>query len=324
MVPKKIILKSSTSNSANASSGDSIAQSRPKRATAMQKESPARKSPKLNRKAPSPRRSRRNSLPPPPPKDDSELGLSSASEDEQKYALEQAEEDLEISSVTESQRSASLLSEEEEEGEGEGGEGEEEESISDSEATTSLAPSEMQPTRLTARQRALLQAEEILLDSSPSLDTLSRLPRALTEEEQLKRSEKSRRRKTQRDQKLEQSKAETIQKLLQKQSSRSKKMRASTPGQSTVIEQQENFSNDPWQQKVDPLSIRMISNRNSFQVILGSDIPNISQDPKHKETHSAINVCIVKGCGREQKYLHSTLRKPICSLSCYRAVTTTK
>ena len=106
---------------------------------------------------------------------------------------------------------------------------------SDEVSSVSQAPSDI--ARLTSRQRTLLRVdyddkEDVLAsgttDSSatPSLEALSsiREPATLTEEELLKKSEKSRRRKHQRDQKLEKSKTETIQRLLQRQSSRSKRM----------------------------------------------------------------------------------------------------
>jgi hypothetical protein len=82
-------------------------------------------------------------------------------------------------------------------------------------------------TRLTARQRAKLEKvptipDELTQSQQSQLQLLGK--RGLTEEEQMKRLEESKRRKDQREQKLEETKMATIQRLLKKQSARSKKI----------------------------------------------------------------------------------------------------
>ena len=88
------------------------------------------------------------------------------------------------------------------------------------------------PRKLTARQRAALEAQPaavpsvqipVVFEESASKTIKGKKPAVLTEEEQLLESEKARKRKHLRDQKLEESKKATIERLLQKQSTRSRK-----------------------------------------------------------------------------------------------------
>lgn len=195
--------------------------------------------------------------------------------------------------------------------------------------------------RMTARQRALLLSQTIPYEEDddpngvPSLDTtLPNTRGPLTEEEQLRKSEKSRRRKYQRDQKLEQSKAETIQRLLQRQSSRSKKMRnsdetdgAGAPGEGSSRGTAMTASAKWYERPPSQNSIRLISNRkDGIMAQLGSQIPNIAGSlnvpADHNSCHggSSQQKCSVEGCTGMRKYLHGCTGAPICSLKCYRQI----
>lgn len=187
---------------------------------------------------------------------------------------------------------------------------------------SSIAPSDRPLVKLTARQQALLQAETFSLDSSPSLETLSTTANTpqMTEEELLRKDEKSRRRKSQRDQKLEQTKTETIQRLLQKQSSRSKKMRKeptigdSLGGSKDLPTFTNHFAGGPA-----PGVWRYQSDAQGTKVILGSGITPINITSPTTTTLGGH--CARPGCNREPKYLHSRLEKLICSLECYQKLT---
>lgn len=166
--------------------------------------------------------------------------------------------------------------------------------------------------KLTARQRSIIMAETMSMESSPSLESMSALPRELTEEEQLKKSEKSRRRKHLRDQKLEQSKADTIQRLLQKQSTRSKKMR-----QQEVISEEKAVKAGFWDAPVRASAIRLTARKDKTMAMLGKNVPSLMDKV---EGYPKVEGCAAKGCGRPKKYAHSKLGIPICSLECYRLV----
>ncbi|PJF19181.1 hypothetical protein PSACC_01021 [Paramicrosporidium saccamoebae] len=175
------------------------------------------------------------------------------------------------------------------------------ESNDDALSLTSVSGSETSPAKLTARQRTLLSGS---LDSMPSTEHL--LPRELTEEEQLRKSEKSRRRLMMRDQKLEQSKADTIQRLLQKQSSRSKKMRT----QDTEVEK-----TDAKLDGIKPYGARSVITKDKNVLILGQSVPLIMQKPVD---YPKPLLCSVKGCKNVKRYMHSHLKIPVCSIECYR------
>lgn len=178
-----------------------------------------------------------------------------------------------------------------------------------------------QPTKMTARQLAKQAADEAVDDYADE-DATPRAPiqRKLTEEELLKRSEKSRRRKMQRDQQLEESKTETIQKLLQKQSTRSRKMAAVDAATAESVMLVGNSTPDA--NVILPTANRIVY-RNDSQlgplIILGSKVSFEPQPAGNIKTRD-LQLCGVQGCKNPKRYTHSKLHIPICSLSCYRKV----
>ena len=299
MPPKRIILKSSST-----SSTETVAPSKKRASSRVQSKSASsrkgRASAQATRSSPRTTRSTKVSL-------ESDLIISGA-EDEQDFELSLA---TSSSSTLEELLSGKEGISEEEIDETDV---QEEGDFSESE-TLSLAPSN-EPTRLTARQRALLQAETLSLDSSPSLEMLS-APRALTEEELLKKSEKSRRRKTQRDQKLEQSKADTIQKLLQKQGSRSKKMKSTMPMKVHQEKAEAYLTVDP-SSKLQNNCIRYLSKDKDTFIILGTDVPDITELQSQSSSPPTIEKCSIKGCNNLRKYSHAGTSASVCSLDCYK------
>lgn len=187
--------------------------------------------------------------------------------------------------------------------------------------------------RLTARQKSLRQTEEAGMESlPPAIDSFFTVPppRKLTEEEQLKKSEKSRRRATQRDLKLEKSKTDTIKRLLQKQGSRSRKMRQSTFDNNTALPTlspsspspsldpltSSNFKNQ--QPLLGPLSIRYFASKEETILLMGkSVVPLLNQSER---PYPQSKSCGVTGCTGPKRYTHSKLEIPICSLDCYRII----
>jgi INO80 complex subunit B len=181
----------------------------------------------------------------------------------------------------------------------------EEEGASNSDVSQSEEES-VQTERLTARQRSILQAESI--ESTPSLESLS-IP--LTEEEQLRKSEKTRRRAVQRDLKLEQSKADTIKRLLQKQGTRSKKMKLQEKAEEVVGVRKEKVNS------MGTGMIRYVNNKDQTCARLGVDIPLITHRSRE---NPKMMTCAVAGCSNPKKYLHSKLLRPVCSLDCYKSL----
>lgn len=172
--------------------------------------------------------------------------------------------------------------------------------------------------KLTARQKSRIEAES--LSTMPSLDNLTPaylLPRQLTEEEQLKKSEKSRRRMMQRDQKLEQSKADTIQRLLQKQSTRSKKMQRDSLI-ATTAEPVEEATRIPRKPLIPAHGWRLVATSDGMELILGEGMPKLVRSSLGTLQEVAVRNCSVKGCPRKREFLHSKTRQPLCSLECYR------
>jgi len=136
--------------------------------------------------------------------------------------------------------------------------------LSDDQSDASVDGTVDRSLRMTARQRAM--AEPTSEDDEAnlkSLESTSHVPkRNVSEEEQLRRSEKTRRRNNQRDVKLEKARVDTIQRILQKQSARSKKI---DEGNSS-IEQSASLS---WSDQPPlPGTIRFVSNADGSRLIL--------------------------------------------------------
>ena len=178
-------------------------------------------------------------------------------------------------------------------------------------------------TRLTARQRAKLEKGPYIPDELTQPQQLQQqLPhllgkkRGLTEEEQMKRLEESKRRKDQREQKLEETKMATIQRLLKKQSARSKKI--------------DNLINKNNLEKVEkedaPISRENVnfiykSGKNGSMLLVRKDrldpfLFNQTGPPIAKESDSFCRVC-----GARRSCWHSKLHIPLChNIACHKQV----
>jgi INO80 complex subunit B len=173
------------------------------------------------------------------------------------------------------------------------------------------------PRRMTARQRALQNKEqehEVDIKVTNGNNKRGR-KRSLTEEEMLLESEKVRKRKHLRDQKLEESKRATIERLLQKQSSRSKKT-AKTPSDDASTSASEEQV-----QSILPLSSetkKYVSRRDAeFLMVSGEEV--MGEKYKLPKRPS----CCIKGCNNQKMY-SSTSGKPLCSLACYKKLLNVK
>lgn len=168
---------------------------------------------------------------------------------------------------------------------------------------------------MTSRQRAKLAQEAAYYDE-PDPITFTSIPKKqpqYSEEELIKRAEKTRRRQLQRDQKLEESKQATIQKLLQKQGARSKKMQSEQQTASNLVqrdaresrEEERNFVGARYIDSKDS-TVLVVTDEKMFQQVFG-DRPVVQAEQK----------CSATGCTNPRKYTNSKDHKPVCSLSCY-------
>ncbi|KAI9287662.1 PAPA-1-like conserved region-domain-containing protein [Umbelopsis sp. AD052] len=183
-----------------------------------------------------------------------------------------------------------------------------------------MSETEVVPNRpLTKRQRAKLNdgAEEDYLE----LPMDSGKKKHLTVEEQaLRRSEVARRRKNQSIQRAEKDKADTINRLLKKQASKSKKAIKDDGGDGTDSAIGENGRPQPRIPEV-PTQIRYVSNKagSSLSIPSTMDLNDLIASSKKVDLKKAIS-CAVKGCGKPKKYLTSKSRKPVCSLDHYHTI----
>jgi INO80 complex subunit B len=134
-----------------------------------------------------------------------------------------------------------------------------------------------------------------------------------TEEELLIKSEKSRRRKHQREQKIEESKTATIQRLLEKQGSRSKKMMPNSNEPGAEVE-----PNAVKREELPPGSSRYLDSKEETKLFLVPDVYYNGLTRTAERTDAIL--CSGPGCKNLKRYTHSGLLKPVCSLSCYRLV----
>jgi INO80 complex subunit B len=171
---------------------------------------------------------------------------------------------------------------------------------------------ELAPTKLTARQRAKLVPNTDDIDESEQVSSV-------TVEDQLRKSEKSRRRMLQRDEKLEQSKVETIRRLLEKQGNRSKRMKNSNNPNANGNAESGETQLKPHHQPVllGPDHLIYIS-RQDGPILLVSEVHPLGRNYVPKSDVKCVN------CGNIKKYTHSKLNEPICSLTCYRKLSMAK
>lgn len=116
--------------------------------------------------------------------------------------------------------------------------------------------------KLTARQKAMLEEPKSEMPDSMVLIIKKSGKKELTEEEQMKKLEESRRRKDQREQKLEENKMATIQRLLHKQSARSKKVDSLT----------ENTKVEAKKEELPLGCMRYTANQNGKNLLIPTDL----------------------------------------------------
>ncbi|CDH48280.1 hypothetical protein RO3G_14167 [Lichtheimia corymbifera JMRC:FSU:9682] len=166
---------------------------------------------------------------------------------------------------------------------------------------------------LTKRQRAKFNNDgpeeflELPMDSGKKKNIL-------TEEEQtLRRSEVARRRKNQSIQRAEKDKEDTINRLLKKQASKSRK----------VIKDDANEEKDSRAPKrvMPPDTIKYVNDAKGSVLMIPSvvAVEQIFGHPPRKSS-PAPNTCQVDGCNASKKYVASKSGKAVCSLEHYRVV----
>lgn len=169
---------------------------------------------------------------------------------------------------------------------------------------------------MTARQKAKLEQESrMYMDIDEILPSAHKKP-DLTEEEILKRAEKSRRRKLQQDQKMEEHKHATIQRLLMKQGAKSKKMKleqmgegnASVESLGNALVEEKPFEGCRYVDSKDTTCL-VITNEKTFEQVFAPIA-----------TPKAELSCSVPGCHNPKKYTHAKSDRPVCSLQCYKAI----
>lgn len=186
------------------------------------------------------------------------------------------------------------------------------------------------PKKLTARQKAMLAPgpeSEPDSVSRPDHDQFTPISgkkrRHLTEEELAVEAEKARRRKHQRDQKLEESKKATIERLLQKQSARSKKT------QKTIKDIEERRESDsqpdatvdpqvPTGRALEDTCLKWLSSRDGNSLLVPDELASSVFEACAAAPPEPTR-CSRKGCSKPKRYsLAAVPNKPICSIECYR------
>ncbi|CEP08171.1 hypothetical protein [Parasitella parasitica] len=167
---------------------------------------------------------------------------------------------------------------------------------------------------MTKRQRAKVNQEIPEEYLELPMDT-GKKKHLTQEEEQLKRSEVARRRKNQSIQRAEKDKADTINRLLKKQASKSKRIIDDTEDKETAHEKLKRLE--------DPNRIRYVNTSEgsklsipsifSLNQIFGS---SVSSAPLHTQ----LKKCQVDGCSENRKYTAKKSGKYVCSLEHYKIV----
>ncbi|KAI9318705.1 PAPA-1-like conserved region-domain-containing protein [Dichotomocladium elegans] len=167
---------------------------------------------------------------------------------------------------------------------------------------------------MTKRQRAKMNNEgpeeflELPMDTGKKKNILTQ------EEQTLRRSEVARRRKNQSIQRAEKDKEDTINRLLKKQASKSRKI-IKDDG---TDEKDGKTSSRPTQ----PDSLRYTSTREGNLLMIPTTVKledvfgQIAREPRQK----TIPICAVKGCGQTKKYTGIKSGKAACSLEHYKKV----
>ncbi|KAI8646449.1 PAPA-1-like conserved region-domain-containing protein [Parasitella parasitica] len=167
---------------------------------------------------------------------------------------------------------------------------------------------------MTKRQRAKVNQEIPEEYLELPMDT-GKKKHLTQEEEQLKRSEVARRRKNQSIQRAEKDKADTINRLLKKQASKSKRIIDDAEDKETAHEKLKRLE--------DPNRIRYVNTSEgsklsipsifSLKQIFGSSVSSALPN-----TH--LKKCQVDGCSKSRKYTAKKSGKYVCSLEHYKIV----
>ncbi|KAI9264430.1 hypothetical protein BY458DRAFT_458219 [Sporodiniella umbellata] len=158
---------------------------------------------------------------------------------------------------------------------------------------------------MTKRQRAKLNQEEPEDYLQLPMDTGKK--KLLTEEEeQLRKSEVARRRKNQSIQRAEKDKADTINRLLKKQASKTKR-----------VEEEETTQ----KKKQNPKLLNYIQNSKGSQLSIPTTFTIEQVFGDFKKAHSSTSkTCQVNGCSNHRKYTAKKSGKFACSLEHYKLV----
>ena len=163
---------------------------------------------------------------------------------------------------------------------------------------------------LTARQRAKLSGG--IEDPSIEANELDTTTAALTDEQALRKSEKSRRRKLQRDAKMEETKRATIDRLLQKQK------------KPVTVENQSEVQSDESAALaiLKPGIVRFIDTSNGSCLhfadpeTLQAFVSEFSAASRQSCHDSVCQICKKN----QSKYVHPSNGQPFCSISCYKLI----
>ncbi|XP_069488580.1 INO80 complex subunit B [Ambystoma mexicanum] len=157
---------------------------------------------------------------------------------------------------------------------------------------------EVDESLLTARQKALLQKQQILPPAAPELPIVLQT-QEMTEEMMVKREERARKRRLQAAKKAEESKNQTIERLTKTNKAKVKTLRERKARQAMCP--MIRYSN-----AVDQITV-------SFPLGVTCPLP-----PSQLPEPPAAVLCGVSGCTSAKKYSCSKTGVPLCSLECYR------
>ncbi|KAI9266375.1 PAPA-1-like conserved region-domain-containing protein [Helicostylum pulchrum] len=134
------------------------------------------------------------------------------------------------------------------------------------------------------------------------------------EEEQLKKSEVARRRKNQSIQRAERDKADTINRLLKKQASKSKRIIDDTDDKGSAHEK--------LMRSEDPNRIRYISTPKGSQLCIPTvfTMEQVFGETIKLPTPPKLKKCEVSGCSNNRKYTAKNTGKSVCSLEHYKVI----
>lgn len=155
-------------------------------------------------------------------------------------------------------------------------------------------PKNRDPSLLTARQRAMLHGHQFELQQLPSgYKTVE-----LTEEQKQRRQLRAKKRRQQAQEKRENDKKQTLERLLQKQATKSKGPKA----------RGSKWSNVP--------RLRYINSGDGISISLPPGFPFPLQLQTALAPRPAVT-CAVEGCTNAKKYSCSKTLLPLCSKECY-------